>query len=512
MTVLFFDTHFVPHHGTTTKTRHCVTYIYIYSITQNINHPKMTTHHSTTRTFSPLDCLPHGQCTPSGLLQKHPNEIELYTVSSIDLCLDDHANKDDYVPLNEQDEMILVNTQHNQHNIEWKESSDNLRLLLTTHRIVFWPTNQHTISRPRFLPHSHTLQGTSTKSSKQQQQRKLLLSSFFPKEYWEIVTTYTGIFRIRFSNATSRDSFHTHLQQALQRKSYEWDNDNKHKKNMDHHHHQNNINNTTTTTKNNNTSIVGGMDAVLKTSEWKHQEASELTNHAFSENMDPEAFLQETSKLIQVIQKYVATLDKHDNHDNDTGTTEQKELRHMLRDMGVLTSSAIHKSDFDNPEDYYLQLAREIADFVHPKLSDGMMTLTDLYCLYNRARGFSASQTSSSSSSLISPDDFVQAIDQLSNVEGLNLSSRVFETSGLVVVQDNSQVNDLERVERLVEHCRRNGAGVTLHQAAAFWNLSNVWLVQEILWLGERLGYLVRDDDGDTRLPVRYYYPNLYFQ
>ena len=55
-----------------------------------------------------------------------------------------------------------------------------------------------------------------------------------------------------------------------------------------------------------------------------------------------------------------------------------------------------------------MELSRQLADFLEKPLqqSGGIMTLPDVYCLYNRARG----------TELVSPDDLLQAIKQFSQV------------------------------------------------------------------------------------------------
>lgn len=55
-----------------------------------------------------------------------------------------------------------------------------------------------------------------------------------------------------------------------------------------------------------------------------------------------------------------------------------------------------------------MELSRQLADFLAKPLqqSGGIMTLPDVYCLYNRARG----------TELVSPDDLLQAIKMFDQV------------------------------------------------------------------------------------------------
>ena len=62
-----------------------------------------------------------------------------------------------------------------------------------------------------------------------------------------------------------------------------------------------------------------------------------------------------------------------------------------------------------------MELSRQLADFLAKPLqqSGGIMTLPDVYCLYNRARG----------TELVSPDDLLQAIKMFDQVRIAYISS-----------------------------------------------------------------------------------------
>mmetsp|Transcript_20080 Transcript_20080/g.41108 ORF Transcript_20080/g.41108 Transcript_20080/m.41108 type:complete len:172 (-) Transcript_20080:2-517(-) len=61
-----------------------------------------------------------------------------------------------------------------------------------------------------------------------------------------------------------------------------------------------------------------------------------------------------------------------------------------------------------------------------------MMTLTDVYCLFNRARA----------TNLISPEDLLKSLEWMEKLK-LGMSKRVFEESGVVVIQDDSFDDEL---------------------------------------------------------------------
>lgn len=72
--------------------------------------------------------------------------------------------------------------------------------------------------------------------------------------------------------------------------------------------------------------------------------------------------------------------------------------------------------------------AVQLAEFLDPQLRKvgGIVTLADVYCLFNRARG----------TELISPDDLLQAVN-LFPAAGAPMHLRTFPT-GVLVVQSNS--------------------------------------------------------------------------
>lgn len=62
---------------------------------------------------------------------------------------------------------------------------------------------------------------------------------------------------------------------------------------------------------------------------------------------------------------------------------------------------------------YHVELCRQLADFLAEPLARarGLMPLTDVYCLFNRARG----------TELVSPDDLLDAAKLLQKVRGLKV-------------------------------------------------------------------------------------------
>mmetsp|Transcript_11461 Transcript_11461/g.24307 ORF Transcript_11461/g.24307 Transcript_11461/m.24307 type:complete len:296 (+) Transcript_11461:1051-1938(+) len=147
--------------------------------------------------------------------------------------------------------------------------------------------------------------------------------------------------------------------------------------------------------------------------------------------------------------------------------------------------------------DYHEQTAREVADFLVPRLrktGKGMMSLTDVYCLFNRARG----------TNLLSPEDLRDSCALLN--EGLNvgLSQRTFP-SGIVVLQLDDlalSATNYEARRKFIDLCTDEN-GKSALEASHSLQLSPL-LAAEQLEEAERLGWLCRDATLST---VRFY-PN----
>uniref|UniRef100_A0A7S0NFE1 Vacuolar protein-sorting-associated protein 36 n=1 Tax=Hanusia phi TaxID=3032 RepID=A0A7S0NFE1_9CRYP len=109
-----------------------------------------------------------------------------------------------------------------------------------------------------------------------------------------------------------------------------------------------------------------------------------------------------------------------------------------------------------------------------------MITLTDVYCLYNRARGID----------MISPADLRKACE-LFEARGIRLRLHQFR-SGVVVIKrkDDGVQNENDAI---VEMLRESGRGVNAAQAAKELGMS-VAAARELLKEEERKGKLCRDD------------------
>lgn len=110
---------------------------------------------------------------------------------------------------------------------------------------------------------------------------------------------------------------------------------------------------------------------------------------------------------------------------------ELLEIKNTMASLGF-TSGVTKESSGNN---FHVQLAREICDYIRPHLEEngGVLPILDAYCMYNRARG----------GDLISPNDMKRACELM---ESLRLPIQVKTLpSGVIVMQLGG-----ESIERLI--------------------------------------------------------------
>ncbi|MEE6472336.1 hypothetical protein FKM82_009579 [Ascaphus truei] len=146
-----------------------------------------------------------------------------------------------------------------------------------------------------------------------------------------------------------------------------------------------------------------------------------------------------------------------------------------------------------------VELSKSIAYKIRDKQGDitedeergGIMSLSEVYCLVNRARGME----------LLSPEDLVNACKMLESLK-LPLRLRIFD-SGVMVIEHQSH-NEEEMVASALETVSEKGS-LTSEAFAKLVGMS-VLLAKERLLLAENMGHLCRDDSVEG---LRFY-PNLF--
>jgi ESCRT-II complex subunit VPS36 len=428
--------------------------------------------------WSPFYCLPKAELTASGLLKLDTtdNEVELIRRNSLIELRHENTN-DPMAPCPRGVDKPWNN-----------RTSILLTITVTTHRIVLTDSSSNDY-RFIHLSNVHLLEATGGPSFQHPfGSHKILVSTY----------TY-GDLLLAVSNNTNRpkdnrDAIFQQLDKAFTRKQWEQATRLQQKQ----------------TQQKVTTSRKVGVDHILSKHKQRHEHASKLADTALSG--DAEQLLTQAGELLKVIQKYTVLLQKYQKSGNRDDDDAAQKLEGLLSDMGM--TSALTKSQQvgdsgsfgynkkNNPalHEYYELTARQLADFLLPRFQkqvqsgqgSGVMSLTDVYCLFNRARG----------TNLISPEDLRQACEVLGDLK-LGLSQRTF-ASGVIVIQLDNRLGlqNSTTSESLLKLCP-----TTALEASHVLKMSPLLAVEQ-LEEAERLGLLCRDVTLET---VRFY-PNKFMK
>lgn len=135
---------------------------------------------------------------------------------------------------------------------------------------------------------------------------------------------------------------------------------------------------------------------------------------------------------------------------------------------------------------YHQQLSQQLADFLGPQLerARGVLTLPDVFCLFNRARG----------SELVSPSDVIKAC---SLWERMRVPLRLHRFSNRVLAVMSTSF-DTDKVNRaLVDFAREHAeTGIGVAEAARVVGMAPA-IAREQLLAAELQGALCRDEAPD---------------
>lgn len=359
--------------------------------------------------WSPLTCLTPAPLSPSGLviLESNDGEVETLVRTNIELRI-----------------------------LSWNERDLNLSCHITTHRIVLLDEKDvigGSIPFP-LVQMAQPAGGASFRSPRSSY--KIELSTH---AWGELTIVFRGGESSSYSqSAKHRDDTLDAIHRALKRKAWE-DRERQ----------------VTREALRPSRAIAArrvGVDAIMTRNELQHRENANLAETAFgggnnqggrqstthhhfqrdntsSRQEDIDAFLREATELSRVIEKYSATIERERasaGASSDKSGKDTEKLVGMLENMGMASALSAKQSG----SQYHKQLARQLVDFLrhNDKLTKAgnMMTLTDAYCLFNRARG----------TNMISPEDLIKAINLMKELK-LGISKRSF-ASGVMVIQDDS--------------------------------------------------------------------------
>ncbi|XP_063987495.1 vacuolar protein-sorting-associated protein 36 isoform X3 [Diachasmimorpha longicaudata] len=166
------------------------------------------------------------------------------------------------------------------------------------------------------------------------------------------------------------------------------------------------------------------------------QERQKATDNSISMAFQDLRKLMEMAKDMVTISKTISA--KIRERQGDITEDETVRFKSYLMSMGI--DDPVTRDAYKTSNEYFRQLAVQLSQILEEPLKEvgGMMTLTDVYCRVNRARGLE----------LLSPEDLLNACRQLAPLS-LPVVLRVFD-SGVMVLQARSH-DDNAVVEALVE-------------------------------------------------------------
>nr|CAG4715761.1 unnamed protein product [Naegleria fowleri] len=246
--------------------------------------------------------------------------------------------------------------------------------------------------------------------------------------------------------------------------------------------------------KNFQTSTAGIAGIMKRIDEENLEERKEL-DEAFS---DLKKLMEKAEDMVNLAESFknkIVQRHKNVTHDNtEEENEEENQMLDFLLNLG-LTSPVTKQS---SGAQYHQQLARQLVDFLDNIVQErygGVITLTDAYCLYNRARG----------TALISPEDMQTACSLFEKLK-LPMKLRSFE-SGVVVIQSSRYSDTLmaNKIESFIREGREKDVMsycyITAVTLARFLNVGAV-LAKELLLSAEASKKLCRDENEEG---IRFY-------
>ena len=237
------------------------------------------------------------------------------------------------------------------------------------------------------------------------------------------------------------------------------------------------------------TSSSAGVAGILRNQEQNLKNNDALARDATA---DLDSLMKRAKEMATIVQRYAYYAGERGEGDSCSERSETTsemgevtEINAILQSIGI--TSPVTK--FSAGRLYHQQLARQLADYLHEsnRLSrlGGMITLTDIYCVFNRARG----------TELVSPDDFLRSAEMIGTL-GVGISLIRFP-SGVIMLRLDS-LNEDSLCQSILQLSKSTFLeieedGIQASLAAQHLNLSIV-LAKEILLTAENRGILCRDD------------------
>ncbi|XP_017467783.1 PREDICTED: vacuolar protein-sorting-associated protein 36 [Rhagoletis zephyria] len=224
-----------------------------------------------------------------------------------------------------------------------------------------------------------------------------------------------------------------------------------------------------------------GIGGIERSIEAKAKETDENIALAFQDlNV-----LMAMAKDMVAISKVIST--KIREQKGEISDDETVRFKSYLLSLGI--DDPVTREHFSSNSEYFRSLAQQVCELLLDPIEEqgGMMSLADVYCRVNRARGLE----------LLSPEDLLHACEQLNGP----IKLRKFP-SGAMVLQLESQDDELVAADTLEKV--KEATSLAVEELAKQMGIS-LLLAKERLLAAERLGKVCRDES----LEGLRFYPNL---
>ncbi|KAG5670459.1 hypothetical protein PVAND_000722 [Polypedilum vanderplanki] len=199
---------------------------------------------------------------------------------------------------------------------------------------------------------------------------------------------------------------------------------------------------------------------------------------------------QDLNKLIVMAKDMVnvskAISQKIRDRQSDATEDETQKFKSLLMSLGI--DDPVTKENFTNNTEYLRSLGNEICQSLLDQMTEqgGMMTITEVYCRINRARGLE----------LVSPEDVLNACKLLNGPMKL----RQYPSGAMILQLENHNDDQVaEEIEKLVIESE----SMSIEECARLKNIS-VLLAHERFLISENAGKICRDESVEG---LRFY-PN----
>jgi len=216
---------------------------------------------------------------------------------------------------------------------------------------------------------------------------------------------------------------------------------------------------------------IGGIEKNI----YEKQKASDISITDAFKDLDR---LMITAKDMVLLSKNIS--EKIKEKQGAISDDETVQFKSYLLGLGV--DDPVTKSSFSDPNEYYITLSKEIIKIVQVLLDEvgGTMTLAEVYCRVNRARGLD----------LISPDDLLHACYMMNNDKASPVKLKKFD-SGMLALQ-SSLCDESIVLKQTVEALQTNGS-LSAQELSTSIGVP-VILAKEYLLSSEKIGKSCRDE------------------